>query len=545
MHREKLWAWRSEIVVVVAAVLCLLAPRLAPPVLAAGLLHLLMRGLPVEGKRASAETLWDGTALLASALVFVIQYQLITQGTGQLFVHELLGGAFDSLASGLLQGSSQIDPASIRWEGLEVAGRTHMYFGPWPALLRMPLHALVPGFEGQWSRLSCYAAAVLTLCAFSRLAAARLGQNRWLRIEDRRFLLLISILGFGLATPLAFMMFSGPIYHEAILWALCGSTWSLHLALSIFDSSDRALPALCALSCAVGVTLLARVTFGAPLYGVLLLAALSRLRPLSRRPSLVQVGRVLLCLLPAVVMLIFQLWYNADRFGSATTLADYHRLEYLVKNRDSWASFQNSGPLNPRRFPTAAANYFGVRAEYFSASFPWIRVARPSYPDRSLYPRMFNSQVVSLSIVSAWIVFSAPIGWLYLLRRRGDWLLKLCGLGLLTEFLLVACFFIMEQRYAVDFFPAFVFGYAFFLREAGLHRPLRGAGLVLARIMLCATLFSSFATLSSTLSAIPVSGPFVSQSYKRVWLDRFRAVDVALAKIIPGGTAEPPQAGVR
>jgi hypothetical protein len=91
--------------------------------------------------------------------------------------------------------------------------------------------------------------------------------------------------------------------------------------------------------------------------------------------------------------------------------------------------------------------------------------------------------------------------------------------------LLVASFFIMEQRYAVDFLPLMIFGYAFFLGEACQHRPLRGARRLVGTGMLVAVVFSGVATLSSTLSMIPVSGAAALPGYKAFWLQRFRVIN--------------------
>jgi hypothetical protein len=535
--RETLWRWQGPAGVLAAALLWPLTPILGPPLVATALLNWLMtsrRGAEGAGR---ADSGWDLTALLMAALVFMVHFQLLTHGTGWILNFEMLGYSFDSLASSLLSGSSEVK-RGILWEGIQVEGRTVMNFGPWPALLRLPLVWLEIMPAAHWSRLSCYTAAVLTLCGFVLICGRELARNGALERADRRQLLLVSIFGFGLGSPLAFLMFSGWIHHEAVLWGLCGSTWALYFMLSALRSEGRALPQLFALSFAAGGALLARVTYGVPLYGVLALVSWSCWRRAARTGR--NAAWIGLCLLPATAMLVFQLWYNFDRFGDVTTFADYQRLEYLVENEESWLSFEQWGAVNPLRLPTGLWNYLGVQLDYFWADFPWIRVARPSYPERNLYPQMFQSYVISLSVVSLWLVLPGALGCAFLIFRSKDRLLKLCALCLLSQVLLVGSFFIMEQRYAADLLPLLIFGYAYFLGSVYLHRPLQHARRMLANGMLLAVVLSSIATLSSTVSVIPISGKAVMPGYKMFWSQRFQRINREIERISGNFGSEAP-----
>jgi hypothetical protein len=540
--RETLWRWQGPAGVLAAALLWPLTPMFGPPLVATALLNWLMtsrRGAEGAGAEGAgrADTGWDLTALLMAALVFTVHFQLLTHGTGWIFNFEMLGYSFDSLASSLLRGSSEVT-RGILWEGMQVDGRTVMNFGPWPALLRLPLAWLEIMPAAHWSRLSCYAAAVLSLCGFVLICGRELARNGALERGDRRQLLLVSIFGFGLGSPLAFLMFSGWIHHEAVLWGLCGSTWALYFMLSALRSEGRALPQLFALSFAAGGALLARVTYGVPLYGVLALVSWSCWRRAARTGR--NAAWIGLCLLPATAMLVFQLWYNFDRFGDVTTFADYQRLEYLVENEESWLSFEQWGAVNPLRLPTGLWNYLGVQLDYFWADFPWIRVARPSYPEQNLYPQMFQSYVISLSVVSLWLVLPAVLGCAFLIFRSKDRLLKLCALCLLSQVLLVGSFFIMEQRYAADLLPLLIFGYAYFLGSVYLHRPLQHARRMLANGMLLAVVLSSIATLSSTVSVIPISGKAVMPGYKMFWSQRFQRINREIERISGNFGSEAP-----
>ena len=118
----------------------------------------------------------------------------------------------------------------------------------------------------------------------------------------------------------------------------------------------------------------------------------------------------------------------------------------------------------------------------------------------------------------------------WLVRRGEPGLVRLCGLAFLLEVLLVGGYFIIEERYVVDWLPCFVFAYAVFLREAATRFPLRGRAEDLATALIFCTAVSSIVTVSSTLSAIPLSGPALSSEYKDDWTRRFRAVDAHLGR---------------
>ena len=50
-----------------------------------------------------------------------------------------------------------------------VNGKVRMYFGPFPALLRIPLNFIYPAGHGKWSRISGFCAGVIALFAFAGL----------------------------------------------------------------------------------------------------------------------------------------------------------------------------------------------------------------------------------------------------------------------------------------------------------------------------------------------------------------------------------------
>ena len=75
--------------------------------------------------------------VLTYAIVFATFAWFTTYGTGTFFDLEWLSASYDSLASSLRRGEADVDSESISFEGLKRDGKTFMYFGPFPALLRV------------------------------------------------------------------------------------------------------------------------------------------------------------------------------------------------------------------------------------------------------------------------------------------------------------------------------------------------------------------------------------------------------------------------
>ena len=116
--RQTLWAWRGGLGVLLAVGVWSLSPLFGPPLVAAAGLNWWMTSRHRATESGSAESIWDVAALGMVALVFMVYFQLLTHGTGQLLQFELLGAAYDSLAASLMRGSSEIRPLTIHWEGM-------------------------------------------------------------------------------------------------------------------------------------------------------------------------------------------------------------------------------------------------------------------------------------------------------------------------------------------------------------------------------------------------------------------------------------------
>ena len=211
--------------------------------------------------------------LLPVAFVLGVLLWLFTMTGGrQVFVNEVLGKAYDSQAEHFLQGDVGVDDDAIRHEALVVQGKTRMYFGPFPALLRIPLNFVYSGGRGHWSRISGFCAGMIALSAFAGLVrmALRSSQlpSRW-----QNWLGNVCLVGFAFGSPLLLLLGNLSIYDEAIIWGFAWSLAALYFALRSRETEGPALTrSLLAFSFCAAAALFSRATFGAPF---LLIAPLS------------------------------------------------------------------------------------------------------------------------------------------------------------------------------------------------------------------------------------------------------------------------------
>src|ERR1041384_6564824 len=135
----------------------------------------------------------------------VLLWFYTTTGGRQVFVKEVLGGAYDSQAEHFLQGNVDVDTAAIGHEAMIVNGKVRMYFGPFPAFLRIPLNFVYPEGRGKWSRLSGYCAGVIALAAFAGRGGTALRSSA-LSSRARNWLGNACVVGFAFGSPLLLLL---------------------------------------------------------------------------------------------------------------------------------------------------------------------------------------------------------------------------------------------------------------------------------------------------------------------------------------------------
>jgi hypothetical protein len=422
--------------------------------------------------------------LLVSALLWAFT----TTGGRQIFVTEILGGAYDSQAEHFLRGDVGVDMDSIRHESMIVNGKVRMYFGPFPAFVRIPLNFVYPAGHGKWSRITGFCAGLIALFAFAGLVRTALCSSP-LSSRARNWVGNACVIGFAFGSPLLLLLGNLSIYDEAIIWGFGLSLAALFFALRARCSEGSARTrALLAFSICAGGALLSRVTFGAPFILIAPFLALGTTRG-NRAANLTML------VLPLGAALVFYVWLSYAKFGSFTGV----NYDYYIN--PVHADFAHKhGVFSLRRIPYNFADYFSLRFPTLGHEPPFVKADRHFYDYPSLYSNDFSEVYLSLLWCSPWLIFGALMGIICLLRpNNGDLFERGATVALFAQFLCILSYFALAQRYAADLYPFLIFCLIVFLRSGGIAL-LRSRYVMIALIAL-SVMVNSLATVSWLVDA--------------------------------------------
>ncbi|HEX5491373.1 MAG TPA: hypothetical protein VFX07_08940 [Candidatus Udaeobacter sp.] len=426
--------------------------------------------------------------LVPVTLVLTVVFWLFTMtGGGDIFVKEVLGGAYDSQAEHFMRGDVGVDSDAIAHEMMIVNGKVRMYFGPFPAFLRIPLNFIYPGGHGKWSRISGFCAGVIALCAFAGLVQTVLRSSQ-LSSRARNWIGNFCVIGFALGSPLLLLLGNLSIYDEAIIWALAWSMAALYFAWQSRTAEGSPLTrSLLAFSFCAGAALLSRGTFGIP---YVLIAPLLAIRLLQRPPM----RNIPALFLPLGAALVFYLFLSYARFGDFSGMNMKYNInpvqrDFAVKH----------GLFRVERVPYSFADYFFLRTPRLQHQAPFLKASRQDYQHDTLYVMPFTETYSSLLWSSSWLLLGAVIGVAILLRPGGA---DAVDRGIAAIFLLqvigVLAFMGLCQRYIADFFPFLVFAFLIFLRQGKMTFQLR---YLLSGLVIVSVVINSLSTVSWLLEA--------------------------------------------
>lgn len=179
----------------------------------------------------------------------IVVWIFVTYGTGRLIYPEPFSKFFDYQARSLLQGHLDVPHEAIAGEAFIYDGKFYGYFGPTPALFRIPFAIFDLAFASLSRSLmlvyfvSSLAASYMILCVVFRIA-------RGSDASPTPTTVALFLLNAGLGSTLFFLCGRAFMYHEAIM---CGATFALFsigCALRFFEKPTSRWwigSALCAL----------------------------------------------------------------------------------------------------------------------------------------------------------------------------------------------------------------------------------------------------------------------------------------------------------
>jgi hypothetical protein len=214
-------------------------------------------------------------------------------------------GDFFYLADAFLHGRTWLTSALGPYDNVVIGDRVYVPFGPFPAILLMPMVALFgPDQSNKWQPIvnAGLAAIDLGLCWW---LAARLGVRR---LIDRAWLVIL----FGFSTQIWWVTTRGGVWHTGHLIA-AGLT-----LMALIELFGRRRPLIVGLLGGAAFLTRAPLLFALAIYALMLApidTAIAARRSVANRWRPVIVDWLVLGLgfLP---LGIFALWYNAVRFGS-------------------------------------------------------------------------------------------------------------------------------------------------------------------------------------------------------------------------------------
>lgn len=151
------------------------------------------------------------------------------------------GNFFDLQARALFHGHWYLPDGSIGIEGFAIRGRTYTYFGPFPALLRMPLLAVTSRFDGRLTAPSMLVAWLVTgLCVSLLLWRIRhilRGEAPLGNAEATAYgALIAAVLG---GSVLLYLGNMPAVYNEDLAWGVATTVAALFAVLGVLEQPTR------------------------------------------------------------------------------------------------------------------------------------------------------------------------------------------------------------------------------------------------------------------------------------------------------------------
>ena len=388
-----------------------------------------------------------GFSLFLSAFIFY--YILLGGKAFILFSDDPHGLVYNSMLFHMLRGRWDVGPSAIGQEAFVRDGLAYAYFGPFPALLRLPLLVLPDWEQLHVERLSCLLAMMTAAAAQSAAVLASLPRGRALVNQAVAPLLLVCVVLGG--TPVAVSAKGALVYHEAILWAWAFASLFVAVGVtSLLQPGGPTTASLCLMALLAGLCLLTRVTTAIGLFvglGLLLLRVLLRggQGGIARRlaqPTLWAPGLILLAAVLSAALV------NLGRWGNPLVFADLHRQVFqIARYPDRVARLDRFGLFNVRRLG------FGILYYFVPVWTDWLDAALPLKPRIAALFDALERPASSFLLTDPLSCWLAVLGLRSVVRRTAFAGASLLAAGFAVPPVLMLMAWYMAFRYRVEFQP--------------------------------------------------------------------------------------------
>ncbi len=386
-------------------------------------------------------------AWIGGGLGLVVQFWMITGGTGNLFRAQRDAGYFDAQAHAWLAGHWWVPARVVGLEGIIVDGHTQIYFGPWSALLRVPFALFTDSLDTRLSGASMLLAAALAVFGSVRL----LGQAHRLRRptapSSTGDVVATGVVAFVVPTGTSLLFLSSQtlVYHEASMWGIALALVALSL---VVDAAARpSARTLILASAATTAAISARISVGlGPTVALALLALVVTVR--TRRPAWA-IGAA-----TSVPILVYA-FGNWMRFRTLFSVPLGNQVRALVDPASHEFLRHNSGFFGIQFVPTSLVAYLRPWGLQFSGWYPFV-----DFPSSTpvVGDVVFNNieRVASAPVTMPALVVLAIAGVVLLCRSGAPTPFRIAAIGAAVGCCTMFFFCYIAYRYVGDFVPFFV-----------------------------------------------------------------------------------------
>ncbi len=182
-----------------------------------------------QEQRAESRRRFVTGCVIGTVLSTVCVAWMLTGGSWNFLQRNLFANFYDVQARALFHGHWNVPAAALSIEGIREGSRTYMYYGPVPALLRMPILLFTHRFDGRLTQCSMLVAFLVAMFFVGRLSwriRCLITDASMSRAET--VLTACSMVVVGVGSQFLYLASDALIYHEAELWGAA-------LALGAFD----------------------------------------------------------------------------------------------------------------------------------------------------------------------------------------------------------------------------------------------------------------------------------------------------------------------
>jgi hypothetical protein len=371
--------------------------------------------------------------------------------------HHLLSNFYELQGRALLAGHLYVPNGSLGEEAFLHDGHQYMYFGLFPALLRLPVLMVTHALDGRMTAISILLAWILTGVTAGvilwRCRVALRGPSGLGNVEAVSYgVLFAGILGGSALVNLA----ANPwVYSEDIAWAV-----ALSLVATIAMSALVARPSwgrVTALFLAVLAVNLTRGTVGfAWSAGAVAAGAWLGWRRRQGDPPNLWLPTVVAGVVPLVVSFAIS-WL---KFG---VINGYPLQDQVWFRTHHVAGINHGHYFSLNYLPTGLSTYFGSLGVHFSSVFPYFTL--PQYPVQgAAHTVLFGSeQMTSVTGSMPLLLILTLVGVFGIVRPSSPRSVHLLGIPFVAAALPAGALLIfgfLDNRFVGDFLPALIIGSA-------------------------------------------------------------------------------------